>query len=132
MRMVAEVRPDYDTEWAMAAALNRCWVADFTHVATFSGVVHVAFVVDTFSRWIVGWSASTTKQTRLVLDALDMGLWQRDRDQNPPMPGELIHHPDADSQGGFNRSLQHRRAPIVDDRRELGVSGQLLAAIPGQ
>ncbi|MFB6782595.1 DDE-type integrase/transposase/recombinase [Streptomyces sp. NPDC056352] len=67
----------------VASAPNHCWVADFTHVATFSGVVYVAFVVDTFSRRIVGWSASTTKQTRLVLDALDMELWQRDRDQHP-------------------------------------------------
>ncbi|MDX3732022.1 DDE-type integrase/transposase/recombinase [Streptomyces caniscabiei] len=80
---------------------NRCWVADFTHVATFSGVVYVAFVVDTFSRRIVGWSASTTKQTRLVLDALDaldMGLWQRERDQHPYLPRELLHYSDAGSQ----------------------------------
>ncbi len=67
-------RPDLVDRNSVAGAPNRCWVADFTHVATFSGVVYVAFVVDTFSRRIVGWSASTTKQTRLVLDALDMGL----------------------------------------------------------
>ncbi len=66
--------PDLVDRDFVASAPNRCWVADFTHVATFSGVVYVAFVVDTFSRRIVGWSASTTKQTRLVLDALDMGL----------------------------------------------------------
>ncbi|MFK0192814.1 IS3 family transposase [Kitasatospora sp. NPDC090308] len=90
--------PDLLDRDFVAAAPNRCWVADFTHVAAFSGVVYVAFVVDIFSRRIVGWSASTTKQTRLVLDALDMGLWQRDRDQHPPLPGELIHHSDAGSQ----------------------------------
>lgn len=90
--------PDLVDRDFVALAPNRCWVADFTHVATFSGVVYVAFVVDTFSRRIVGWSASTTKQTQLVLDALDMGLWQRDRDQRPPTPGELIHHSDAGSQ----------------------------------
>ncbi|WP_345042158.1 IS3 family transposase [Streptomyces sannanensis] len=90
--------PDLVDRDFVAAAPNRCWVADSTHVATFSGVVYVAFVVDTFSRRIVGWSASTTKQTRLVLDALDMGLWQRDRDQRPPLPGELAHHSDAGSQ----------------------------------
>ncbi|MFJ6486839.1 IS3 family transposase [Streptomyces sp. NPDC091682] len=90
--------PDLVDRDFVASAPNRCWVADFTHVATFSGVVYVAFVVDTFSRRIVGWSASTTKQTRLVLDALDMGLWQRDRDQHPPLPGELVHHSDAGSQ----------------------------------
>lgn len=90
--------PDLGDRDFVAGAPNRCWVADFTHVATFSGVVCVAFVVDTFSRRIVGWSASTTKQTRLVLDALDMGLWQRDRDQLPPFPGALAHHSDAGSQ----------------------------------
>ncbi|MFE4688152.1 IS3 family transposase [Streptomyces sp. NPDC056721] len=74
------------------------WVADFTHVATFAGVVYVAFVVDTFSRRIVGWSAATSKETRLVLDALEMALWQRDRDQHPYQRGRLIHHSDAGSQ----------------------------------
>ncbi|WP_329453276.1 IS3 family transposase (plasmid) [Streptomyces sp. NBC_01724] len=95
---IAPRAPDLVDRDFVALAPNRCWVADFTHVATFSGVVYVAFVVDTFSRRIVGWSASTTKQTQLVLDALDMGLWQRDRDQRPPTPGELIHHSDAGSQ----------------------------------
>ncbi|WP_371666161.1 MULTISPECIES: DDE-type integrase/transposase/recombinase [unclassified Streptomyces] len=64
----------------VASAPSRCWVADFTHVATWSGVVYVAFIVDTFSRRIVGWSASTAKETKLVLNALKMALRQRDRD----------------------------------------------------
>jgi putative transposase len=50
-----------------AVAPNRRRVADFTHVATWAGVVYVAFVVDIFSRAIVGWAAATTKRTRLVL-----------------------------------------------------------------
>jgi hypothetical protein len=64
----------------VASAPNRCWVADFTHVAAWSGVVYVAFVVDTFSRRIVGWSASASKETQLVLGAPEMALWQRDRE----------------------------------------------------
>jgi putative transposase len=76
---------------------NRRWVADFTYVATFAGMVYVAFVVDLYSRAIVGWSAATNKRTPLVLDALDMGLWRRDRDGNTVQPG-LIHHSDAGSQ----------------------------------
>ncbi|MFC5957299.1 IS3 family transposase [Streptomyces pratens] len=94
----AERAPDLVDRNFVAAAPNRCWVADFTHVATFAGVVYVAFVVDTFSRRIVGWSAATSKETRLVLDALEMALWQRDRDQHPHEQGELIHHSDAGSQ----------------------------------
>ncbi|MFE2038226.1 IS3 family transposase [Streptomyces scopuliridis] len=94
----AERAPDLLDRDFVASAPNRCWVADFTHVVTWNGVVHVAFVVDTFSRRIVGWSASTTKETRLVLDALEMALWQRDRDGFPHTQGELIHHSDAGSQ----------------------------------
>ncbi|MBT2381525.1 DDE-type integrase/transposase/recombinase, partial [Streptomyces sp. ISL-111] len=100
----AERAPDRVERDFVATAPNRTWVADFTHVATWAGVVYVAFVVDTFSRRIVGWSAATTKETQLVLDALEMALWQRDRDQHPYIRGELIHHSDAGSQGGFNRS----------------------------
>jgi hypothetical protein len=88
--------PDLLDREFVAPAPNRTWVADFTHVAARAGVVYVAFIVDTFSRRIVGWSASLSKQTQLVLDALDMGLWRRDRDGRPPIPGELVHHSDSD------------------------------------
>ncbi|MGW0971911.1 DDE-type integrase/transposase/recombinase [Streptomyces sp. NPDC002516] len=54
--------------------------------------------MDTFSRCIVGWSAAISKETRLVLDALEMALWQRDRNQHPYWKGGLIHHGDAGSQ----------------------------------
>jgi putative transposase len=90
--------PDLVDRDFVASAPNRCWVADFTHVTMFSGVVYVAFVVDTFSRRIIGWAASTTEQTQLVLDALDMALWQRDREGRPPGTGNLVHHSDAGSQ----------------------------------
>ncbi|WP_307659156.1 IS3 family transposase [Streptomyces sp. V1I1] len=90
--------PDLVDRDFVAQAPNRCWVADFTHIATWAGVVYIAFVVDTFSRRIVGWSAATTKHTELVLAALEMGLWQRDREGSPHQPGQLIHHSDAGSQ----------------------------------
>jgi putative transposase len=99
--------PDLLDRKFVASAPNRCWVADFTYVKTWSGIVYVAFVVDTFSRRITGWSASHSKETQLILDALEMVLRQRDREGRPPRPGELIHHSDAGSQGGFKWSSQH-------------------------
>jgi putative transposase len=80
-----------------ASRPNQRWVADFTHVATWAGVVYVAFVVDVFSRAVVGWSAATHKRTKLVLDALDMAIWRRDRAGHQIQPG-LVHHSDAGSQ----------------------------------
>ncbi|MFI2431124.1 IS3 family transposase [Streptomyces sp. NPDC018693] len=80
-----------------ASRPNERWVADFTYVATWSGIVYVAFVVDVFSRAIGGWSAATSKRAKLVLDALDMALWRRDRAGTPAGPG-LVHHSDAGSQ----------------------------------
>jgi putative transposase len=80
-----------------APAPNRRWVADFTYVAAWCGIIYVAFVVDIYSRAIVGWAAASHKRTKLVLDALQMALWRRDHDGHPAGPG-LVHHSDAGSQ----------------------------------
>ncbi|MEY9878465.1 transposase InsO family protein [Streptacidiphilus sp. MAP12-33] len=64
-------------------------------------------MVDTFSRRIVGWSAATTKHTELVLAALEMALWQRDRSGTRPVAGELTHHSDAGSQYTSFALAQH-------------------------
>ena len=80
-----------------APAPDRRWVADFTYVATWAGIVYVAFVAGIYSRAIVGWAAATHKRAKLVLDALQMALWRRDHDDHPAGPG-LIHHSDAGSQ----------------------------------
>lgn len=80
-----------------ASRPNERWVADSTHVATWSGIVYVAFVMDVFPRTIVGCSAATSKRAKLVLDALDMALWHRDRAGTPAGP-ELVHQSDAGSQ----------------------------------
>ena len=71
---------------------NQLWVADFTYVATWRGFVYVAFVVDVFSRRIVGWRAHTAMRTDLVLDALDQALYDRELD------GRLVVHSDRGSQ----------------------------------
>jgi putative transposase len=89
-----------------AGAPNRLWVADFTYVATWAGTVYVAFAIDVFSRKIVGWTASMSKETDLVLDAIDMGL--RDRSYRPGPDGDkLVHHSDAGSQYTSFRFTQH-------------------------
>jgi putative transposase len=89
-----------------ATAPNTVWVTDFTYVATWSGFVYVAFAIDLFSRTLVGWSISTVKDTAFVEICLQMALWRRDHTGHP-VTGRLIHHSDAGSQGGFNRSSQH-------------------------
>lgn len=101
----AERAPDLVKRNFVATAPNRCWVADFTYVQTYRGTVYVAFVVDTFSRRIVGWSAATSKATALVLGALEMGLWQRDRAGQDRVG--LIHHSDAGSQYTSFRLAAH-------------------------
>jgi putative transposase len=57
---------------------NRLWVSDFTYVATWRGFVYVAFVVDTFSRRIVGWRVSSSLRTELALDALEQAICERE------------------------------------------------------
>jgi putative transposase len=73
-----------------APAPNRLWVADLTYVWTRTGFVYAAFVVDAFSRAIVGWRVAASLHTELALDALEMAIWTR-RDQ--ALDG-LIHHSD--------------------------------------
>lgn len=80
-----------------AEAPNRKWVTDFTYCRTWAGFVYVAFVVDCFSRAIVGWHASTVKNTAMVTTALKMALWRRDHGGHAVADG-LIHHSDAGSQ----------------------------------
>ena len=80
-----------------APAPDRLWVADFTYVPTWAGMVYVAFVFDVFSRRILGWRAAARMTTPLVLDALEMALWTRHKDGVASLAG-LVHHNDAGSQ----------------------------------
>jgi len=76
------VRRDFSAE-----APNRLWLADLTYVRTWSGFVYVAFVIDAYSRFIVGWQAATHLRTDLALDALEMALWRRQGELDG-----LVHH----------------------------------------
>ena len=88
-----------------ADAPNQRWTADITYVATWAGFVYVAFVMDLFSRRIVGWRVSNSLRTDLALDALEQALWTRQRARQD-ITG-LVHHSDHGCQGGFNWSSQH-------------------------
>src|SRR3954453_21944086 len=89
--------PDLIRRDFTAAAPNRKWVTDFTYCRTWSGFVYVAFVIDCFSRAIVGWHATQVKNTAMVTTALKMALWRRDHEGRQIGEG-LIHHSDAGSQ----------------------------------
>ncbi len=86
--------PDLVKRHFSAQRPDALWVTDFTYCSTWSGIVYVAFVVDVFSRRIVGWKAARTMATSLVLDALNMAAWAR---RGMSLEG-LICHSDAGSQ----------------------------------
>ena len=73
---------------------NMLWLSDFTYVATWSGFMYVAFVIDAFARRIVGWRVSRSARADFVLDALEQALYQR----QPSGGAELVHHSDRGSQ----------------------------------
>jgi transposase InsO family protein len=90
--LAAPKPPDLVQRRFVAERPNQLWVADFTYVATWAGFVYVAFVIDVFSRMIVGWRVSRSMRTDLVLDALEQAIYfRRDID-------ELVHHSDRGCQ----------------------------------
>jgi putative transposase len=91
-----------------AVAPNRLWVADLTYVATWAGMCYVAFVVDVYSRRIVGWRVSTSLRADLALDALAMAIWSRRGDD---LDG-LVHHSD--------RGVQYLSIRYTDRLAEAG------------
>jgi putative transposase len=85
--------PDLVDRHFVAARPNALWVTDLTYVATWAGTVYVCFIVDVFSRRIMGWRAATNMRTEMVLDALEMARWAR----GTRLEG-LVCHSDAGSQ----------------------------------
>ena len=73
-----DTRPDLVERAFTADAQDQLWVADITYCRTFAGWVYAAFVIDVFSRRVVGWQLSKSLRTDLALDALEMGIWTRD------------------------------------------------------
>jgi putative transposase len=84
--------PDLVKRNFTAAAPNKLWTADITYVGTQEGFLYLAFILDCYSRKVVGWSMASYLRTELVVDALEMALWRR-------KPGAgLIHHTDRGAQ----------------------------------
>lgn len=92
-----------------ASGPNCLWVADLTYVKTHGGWVYVAFIVDVFSRFVVGWQASRSLRTDLALDALEMALWRR---RAKRLDG-LVHHSD--------RGVQYLAVRYTERLAEAGV-----------
>lgn len=100
----AERAPDRVDRNFTAVAPDRLWVADFTYARCWEGPVFFSFVLDVFSRKLVGWQFTSHMRTSLVQDALEMALATRKRGADV----DLVHHSDAGSQLGLKESSQHR------------------------
>ena len=87
-----DIRPDLVDRNFTATAPDQLWVADITYCRTFTGWVYAAFVTDVYSRRVLGWHLSKSLRTDLALDALEMGIWTRQRDGRD-VTG-LTHHSD--------------------------------------
>jgi transposase InsO family protein len=90
---------------------NQLWVADFTYVATWRGFVYVAFVIDVYSRMLVGWRVSTSMKADLVLDALEQAVHARSDTDG------LIHHSD--------RGVQYLSIRYSDRLAECGIAASV-------
>lgn len=95
----------------VANAPNQLWVADITYVSTWAGFAYVSFVVDVFSRRIVGWRVSSSLQTNLALDALEQVLCQRETNEN------LVHHSD--------RGVQYLSIRYTERLSEAGIQASV-------
>lgn len=98
------------------AAPNVLWVADFTYVSTWSGWVYVAFVIDAFSRRILGWRTATAMTTPLVPDALEHAVWTRKREGVEDLSG-LVQHND--------RGAQYTSIAFTDRLVEAGIDASI-------
>jgi putative transposase len=111
-------RPDLVNRQFTVKRPNALWVADLSYLRCWEGLVFFSFVIDAFSRKIVGWQLATNMRSTLVLDALRMALGTREHGAEV----QLVHHSDAGSQGGFHRSSQRLIEEGCDGQAEgLGV-----------
>jgi putative transposase len=112
--------PDLVNRNFSASRPDALWVADFTYCSTWSGIVYVAFIVDVFSRRLVGWKAARSMTTSLVLDALNMAAWTRRHESLQ----ELICHTDAGSQ--YTSIAYTERLADIGAAPSIGTIGECL------
>ena len=91
----ARPAPDLVKRDFSAEAPDQLWIADITFIPTWAGFLYLAVVIDVFSRRVVGWCMASHLRAELVIEALNMAIWQR-------RPVDVIHYSDQGSQGGFN------------------------------
>ncbi len=117
--------PDLVDRQFVAEAPNALWVTDLTYVPTWSGVAYVCFIIDAYSRMIVGWRCAGNMRTQMVLDALEMARFSR----GTQLEG-LVCHSDAGSQAGFKQSSQHPDPRGCDGKeRGMGAGADGAAAV---
>jgi putative transposase len=112
--------PDLVRRDFTASGPNRLWVADFTYLRCWEGVLYYSFVIDVFSRMVVGWQLASNMRRTLVLDALRMSLGLRD----PGADVALVHHSDAGSPN-TPASTTPRRSTIISCSRRSAPSATL-------
>lgn len=91
----------------MATQVDKIWVADITYIATAEGFLYLAFILDVYSRRVVGWAMEGHLRTEIVVDALRMALWRR-----KPAPG-LVHHSD--------QGVQYTALSFSERLKEVGI-----------
>ncbi|MBV8940392.1 MAG: IS3 family transposase, partial [Solirubrobacterales bacterium] len=123
-------RPDLINRQFTVQRPNALWVADLTYLRCWEGTLFFSFVLDAFSRRVVGWQLASHMRTTLVLDALRMALGTRQHGADL----QLVHHSDAGSQGGFKRSSQRSIEGSCDgspQAAEVGSGGAGAVAVAG-
>lgn len=110
----ARPAPDLVGRNFTATGPDQLWVADITYIPTWAGFIYLAIVLDVWSRRVVGWAMETHLRTELVLEALDMAVWQR-------MPKDVIHHSDQGTQ--YTSLAFGRRCDTLGVRPSMGSVG---------
>jgi putative transposase len=103
--------------WNAPTGVDQLWVADFSYVWTLTGFVYVAFVVDVYSRRILGWRVSTSRAAPLVTDALRQALDARHRGNSRWAATGLVHHSDA--------GTQYTSVALTAELTEAGIAGSI-------